>query len=227
MKKELMKSIIQWDVKSWSEPLIYWEQHVDWSKVCHGLELGGREGGLSLWLALKGIKTVCSDLHNVENTARHLHAKYDVDSMINYQDIDATSIPYENHFDVILFKSIIGGIGRGDDIEKQRKVFQQIYKALKPGGKLLYAENLSASAVHQKFRKRFVSWGNTWRYPSSMEMKEFLKDFKSVDFKTTGILGAFGRTEKQRFVLSSIDQLFLNKISADHWKYIGYGIAVK
>ena len=38
-----------------------------------------------------------------------------ISSLIIYQDIDATNIPYENYFDIIVFKSIIGGIGRNNN----------------------------------------------------------------------------------------------------------------
>ena len=59
MTNELIKDIIGWDIKSWSKALVYWNSVVDWSKIQQGLELGGREGGLSLWLGLKGVSTSC------------------------------------------------------------------------------------------------------------------------------------------------------------------------
>lgn len=227
MTKELTKDIIQWDVKSWSKALSYWDSKVEWNKIQHSLELGGREGGLSLWLALKGKSVVCSDLKDVQKTAEQLHKRHHVSTWITYQDIDATNIPYEEYFDLIVFKSIIGGIGRNDNYKNQHKVFKEIYKALKPGGKLLFAENLAASAVHRRLRKRFVQWGSSWRYVSLDEMKEFLSNFSYYDIKTTGLLGTFGRTERQRNVLSAVDDLVLNKICPDRWKYICYGIAEK
>ena len=58
-------------------------------------------------------------------------------------------------------------------------------------------------------------------------MKEFLKDFSTNDIKYTGVLGTFGRNERQRNFLSTIDQLVLNKICPENWKYICYGIATK
>jgi SAM-dependent methyltransferase len=170
---------------------------------------------------------VCSDLKDVQKTAEQLHKRHHVSTWITYQDIDATNIPYEEYFDLIVFKSIIGGIGRNDNYKNQHKVFKEIYKALKPGGKLLFAENLAASAVHRRLRKRFVQWGSSWRYVSLDEMKEFLSDFSYYDIKTTGLLGTFGRTERQRNVLSAVDDLVLNKICPDRWKYICYGIAEK
>jgi len=227
MTKELTKDIIQWDVKSWSKAISYWDSNIEWDKIQNGLELGGREGGLSLWLALKGKETICSDLNDVKNKAEKLHLRYNISSLIKYQDIDATNIPYENYFDIIIFKSIIGGIGRNNNFEIQQKVFKEIYKALKPGGKLLYAENLIASPFHQQLRKKYINWGNSWRYVSIEEMKEFLKDFSTFIIKTTGVLGTFGRNESQRNFLSTIDQFFLNKVCPESWKYISYGIAKK
>lgn len=73
MKSYTQTDIIQWDVKSWSKALNFWENSVDWSKVSTCLELGGREGGLSLWLAGKEKKTICSDLKDVHLTASPLH----------------------------------------------------------------------------------------------------------------------------------------------------------
>lgn len=227
MTKELKNDIIQWDIKSWSKALDYWDSNTDWSKIKNGLEIGGRQGGLSLWLALKGIDTVCSDLKDVKTTAEQLHLRHNITSLIKYQDIDATNIPYENHFDVIVFKSIIGGIGSNDNYEIQQKVFNEIYKALKPGGKLLFAENLVASKFHQRLRKKFVNWGNSWRYVSIKEMEVFLKDFSSFDIQTTGVLGTFGRNESQRNFLATVDKIILNKVCPDNWKYITYGIAEK
>ncbi len=227
MIKELRKDIIQWDVKAWSKALNFWEKNVNWDNVQNGLELGGREGGLSLWLALKGKETICSDLSNVENSAGALHKKYNISSLIKYQDIDATNIPYENFFDIIVFKSILGGIGRNNHYEIQQQVLGQIYKALKPGGKLLFAENLIASSFHQRLRKKFTGWGEAWRYVSIKEMNDLLKDFSSFTLKTTGVLGTFGRNEGQRNFLSTMDEILFNNVCPENWKYIVYGIAEK
>jgi SAM-dependent methyltransferase len=227
MNQQLERDILQWDVKSWAKALQYWERKIDFSTTSKALELGGREGGLSLWLALKGISTVCSDLSCAKKTAEPLHKRYGVSQSIQYQDIDATHIPYENHFDIIVFKSIIGGIGSSNNKQAQDNVFREIYKALKPGGRLLFAENLVASPVHRKLRKRFVKWGESWRYITTSELNVFLRDFDSVEIHSSGVLGTFGRTEKQRNVLSALDNILFNHLCKDSWKYIAYGIATK
>ncbi len=224
---ENIEDIIQWDVKNWSKALFHWDKSVNWSNVKHSLELGGRQGGVSLWLAQKGKQVICSDLDGVQVTAQPLHQKHKVTEYITYQDIDACNIPYENHFDIIVFKSIIGGVGSNDNHEKQKEVFKQIHKALKPGGKLLYAENLIASPLHQQMRKRFISWGNRWRYVSVSEMHDFLKDFNSYDLNTTGVLATFGRSEKQRKLLAQVDQWVFNHLCPKNWRYISYGVAEK
>jgi SAM-dependent methyltransferase len=227
MPSQITKDILQWDVKSWSKVLNYWDTEINWNSVQNGLELGAREGGLSLWLALKGKMTTCSDIENIENTASNLHTKYNLSSLIKYQNIDATDIPYEDFFDIIVFKSIIGGIGRTGNSEKQQIVFDQIYKALKPGGKLLFAENIIASPMHQCLRKRFTDWNDYWQYLSVNQINQFLEAFSSVQIKTNGFLGTFGRNESQRSMLATVDNIFFNKICPPNWKYIAFGIAEK
>lgn len=224
---EELNSILQWDVISWSKALHFWQSNVEFPKIAKALELGGREGGLSLWLALNDKQVICSDLSNTHQTATPLHQKFGVVDFIHYQDIDASKIPYENHFDLIVFKSIIGGIGRNNNIEIQQQVFRQIHKALKPGGMLLFAENLTASPIHKLLRKRFVQWGDSWRYISLDELKSFLQFFSSFQIKSNGFLATFGRNEAQRKFLAHLDDLIFNHICPENWKYIGYGIAVK
>ncbi len=227
MNKQTIQDIIQWDVQSWQKALHFWETELRFASDMNALELGGRQGGLSLWLSLKGIQTTCSDLEKVEETASILHEKYAVRDLVVYQDIDATKIPFENHFDLIVFKSIIGGVGSNDNLEAQREAFKQIYKALKPGGKLFFAENMVASPLHLFFRRRFVNWGNRWRYVTLQEMHDFLRYFSSIELKTTGFLATFGRSESQRKFLSFFDRILFNHITPKSWRYIGYGVAVK
>lgn len=221
----------QWDIRNWSKALPCWEKAIaafpQTAHVRRALELGGREGGLSLWLAQRGFEVVCSDLSGAKDTALPLHTQQGVTAKITYADIDATQIPFENEFDVVVFKSIIGGIGRNNNKEIQQQVFAQIYKALKPGGKLLFAENLTASPLHKFFRKRFTNWSGYWRYVTEAELREFMQPFAQVELHTTGFAGTFGRNEKQKNLLARTDELLLNAITPRSWKYIAYGVAVK
>jgi len=219
--------ILEWDVKSWFPALRYWDDTVEWNQVEHVLDLGARRGGLSLYAALKGVSVVCSDRTGTEASARPLHDKYGLAESITYADIDATDIPYEGAFDLVMFKSVIGGVGYGDRKDRQHEVFRQIYKALKPGGMLIFAENLTASRVHRFLRKQFTRWGADWRYVTVPELREFTSEFSRTEIRTTGVSATFGRTEKQRSVLATIDRVILNAAVPFGARYIAYGCAVK
>jgi SAM-dependent methyltransferase len=224
----IKNDIIEWDVNNWFNSIIFWEKYSSLDlKNCTALELGSNNGGLSLWLALNGCKVICSDVVIPTNQATQIHKKYGVDNKIKYEIIDATNIPYQGCFDIIVFKSILGGIGRNNNIDKQINTINQIYKALKTGGKLFFAENILSSPIHQYLRKKYVNWGENWRYISVEEMKEFLKPFSGFDYITNGFLGAMGRNEFQRKFLGQIDKMIFNLIIPESWKYIMIGIAKK
>ena len=217
---------LSWDSRCWSKSLHYWEAHVPWNRIQYALELGANRGGLSLWLAQKGIQVICSDVSDSEKSAYPLHQKFGMEKLISYQDIDATRIPYESHFDMIVCKSALGGIGRNNDFEKQKEATKEIYKALKPGGIFLFAENLLASPLHQFMRRYFVKWGNSWKYPDIAELRTLVQGFSSVNIQSHGFFSAFGRTEKQRNLLSRADDLMM-PIIPDKLSYVGYGIAIR
>jgi SAM-dependent methyltransferase len=225
MQKDLIKDIIGWDVVNWSKAIEFWGNRINLKErnfKC--LELGGIKGGLSLWLALLGNQVVCSDLENPVKEASVLLNKYKAKA--TFEAIDATKIPYENHFDVIAFKSILGGISRNNNQSLKKKTIDEIYKALNEHGILLFAENLQASMMHKFLRKHFIKWGHEWNYLKIEEIKELFSSFKHVNYITIGFFAAFGRNEKQRNFLGQIDQL-LNPIIPQKMKYIVIGIAEK
>lgn len=203
----LLKDILQWDVKSWSVALHFWNRHVDFSRARRALEIGSRSGGLTLWTAANGVDTVCSDyVDAAAEPAAALLKSYGLSDRFSFAVVDAVSIPYENTFDIILFKSVLGGIGANDRADRQAEALKQMHKALKPGGILLFAENLSASLLHRFFRRRCVGWGSSWRYPTLIELQRFLAPFAHHEIKTAGFSAPFGRNEKQREVLASLDR---------------------
>ena len=137
MEHQLLEDIIEWDIVNWSKALNYWNDEIDISSTSlTALELGGRRGGLSLWLATENNIVICSDLTSPAKSASLLHSNYDVKGSIRYEAIDAINIPYEDHFDIVAFKSILGGISRSGKDELKKRIILEIYKSLKPGGKL-------------------------------------------------------------------------------------------
>lgn len=222
-KKELMRQIVGWDVVNWSKAIHYWEENIPlYGKELECLELGASKGGMTLWLALQKNRVFCTDINGPEPVARDLHQKFDCQTRITYGSMDAMNINEENRFDLVLFKSIMGGICSDD--RKKAELVNQIHKALKPGGMLLFAENLEATLLHRVARKKFGT--PDWNYLRLSEMDEVFSSFTSVRYSTTGFFGCFGRTERQRELLGSFDGL-LDKLIPASSKYIVFGIAVK
>lgn len=224
--KELQQDIVQWDTENWGKLIPQWNEHLDTVVPLRCLEIGAQKGGLSLWVALNRHTVVCSDIKNPQETAKPLHVKYNITKSIDYQAIDILEIPYQNHFDIVFLKSILASVARNNQKELQKKAVHSIYQSLKPGGKLLFAENLTATKVHSFARKKFITWGVHTRYVQLEEMLEFLKDFKTITYETYGFFGAFGRTEKQRRVLGKLDTL-LNGLIPQKWNYLVIGTATK
>ncbi len=219
--------VIGWDVKNWSRALDFWASR---TQVGHGghlcLELGAHLGGLSLWLAMQGNRVICSDLESPEKRARPLHEKYGCQNVIEYQSIDALNIGHGNQFDIVVFKSILGGVARSGKNDLKKKVIDEIYGSLKPGGKLLFVENLEATALHSTIRKRFTAWGGEWNYLKYDEIQDVFGIFERLDYNTRGFLGAFGPTEKTRRWLGAVDSA-LQKAIPKSKRYIVYGVAEK
>ena len=226
--EQCLQDIIEWDVVNWSPALTFWGQKTKHNlSSIYAMELGSKNGGLSLWLALKGSKVKCTDLNGPSELAIEKHLKYGVSSLVEYEALDAMKIPYLEKFDLIMFKSILGMIGWDDHPENQKCAINRIYRALKPGGELLFVENLIGSPLHRLARQNFVPWGRHWRYVTVQELKGFLVPFSSFDYTCFGFGGAFGQDEMQRRILGRLDHLLLNHIVPDYWKYIIAGVAQK
>jgi SAM-dependent methyltransferase len=227
MTEEQISDIIEWDVVNWRQALPIWKAALVGMKgPLRCLELGGRRGGPSLWLALQGHHVVCSDIDGPTEEARALHRKYGVEALISYEAINALDIPYEHAFDVVIFKSIVGGIARDGQDDRKEAVMHQIHKALKPGGTLLFAENLAGSGLHRFLRRHFVKWGAAWNYLRYDELTGLLGPFEGSKYETIGFLGAFGRTENQRQLLGMADKA-LRHVTSNRNRYIVAGYARK
>lgn len=228
MKNILVNDIFEWDVENWSKSILFWEStSTNLLPKYKALEIGARNGGLSLWLGMKGIQVVCSDIDFPTDKAKKKHKNYGVSDLVRYKKVDALQMPYENEFDIIIFKSVLGGIGRNNNSDNIVAALENIHKALKPGGELLFVENLKGSPLHQFFRKKFVKWGGSWNYQSIDSLLSSSKKFSSLKYQTKGFLGAFGPNEKIRKIFGKIDTLIFDRITPQNWRYIFIGVAKK
>lgn len=232
MEQNVINDVITWDVVNWSKSLPFWEKNIDLeNKNYKCLELGARQGGLSLWLALKGNQVVCSDIsydtkpHELEKTKK-LHQKYNCQDKITYQCIDALNIPYENEFDIVMMKSTLGGVREFlmDVPNIEVKVIEQIKKCLKPNGKILFIENCSSTIIHDYARRnKYRHKKNNWNYMKLNEIKSLFSDFNHIETKSVGFIAGFGRSEKQRHFLGNIDNAIENLIPKNlRYIVIGY-----
>lgn len=218
---------LEWDVRNWSVALDFWlAKTTKRLPGCRVLEIGSNLGGLSCWFASQGAHVVHSDYNGTKDRAIDRHKKAGVSHLIDYQVIDATDIPYTDHFDIVVFKSVLGAVGDGKR-ESQKTAVAQMHKALKPGGELFFAENAVASPLHMFLRRKMIKWGNWWGYVTLEDMKEFLAPFSKTEFRSIGFAGTFGRTEGQRDFLALTDKYLFEYIVPDSWKYIIAGVARK
>ena len=214
---------------NWSLALNYWLKETSINLFdCSALEIGSRNGGLSLWLALHGARVVCTDIKGPNAQAKLLHRKYGVSHLIDYHRVDASKMIFDDKtFDVVLFKSVLGDIGWNGNTRRQLKAVKEILRVLKPGGELFFAENLVASPFHQYMRNHFVEWGKSWKYLSLDELVNYFSVFTEFHYRTTGFLGAFGLTQIQKNLFGWLDRLVFNAVIPQKWQYIMIGICKK
>jgi len=223
-----MADIIQWDVGTWKYGLSFWAEKAGIEAGCSALDIGGRDGGLSLFLALNGCRVVCSDLDGPTARARELHRAYGVYDLVSYAEVDATMIPYpDERFDLVVLKSVLGALGdAGEVLAPQRRAIGEIRRVLKPGGRFLLAENMRGSSMHRLLRARYVPWGRRWHYFSTEEVEDLLSPFAAAELSFRGFAATLGRQEWQRRLLHGLDRLIvpLTPVSS---RYVVFGVAVK
>jgi SAM-dependent methyltransferase len=226
--RSLIQDIIGWDTATWSKALRVWDDAIrERANASPALELGAGRGGVSLYLALHGFSVVCSDIDSPELEARPLHQRYSVIERVSYQAIDATAIPFpDNHFDVVAFKSILGGIGGHGRQEALNKTIHEMHRVLQPGGFLLFAENMVGSRVHMFLRRHFVKWGHSWRYFTPADLEGMFGIFARHQLETTGFLSTLGRSEWQRSCLHFLDTV-IDPLVTKRQHYLGFGWAQK
>ena len=234
MQKKLKKDIIGWDITNWSQSLDLFDKSLNYKDIKNVLELGASEqsGGYSLFFANKNFKVTCSGLNKPSDKLISFHQKYACHSHINYESIDAMNISVKEKFDVVCFKSMLGGICRGENKIKAEIVFKQIDKVLKPNGHLVFAENLCSTWFHMFLRNSFGDTigkkSGNWYFFSLDELIILIKKhYEVVSYSTTGFLACFGRSEWQKNILGFLDKFILNHIIPKKWNYIFFGVFKK
>jgi ubiquinone/menaquinone biosynthesis C-methylase UbiE len=235
--KQLLADIVEWDIYTWSNGIVFWNNTIDRifdtannknnsanMEDIKVLDLGARDGGTSLYFALKGFKCVCSDLRGPSEKAKELHIKYGVSKLISYENVDCTCMDYEDEsFDIVAFKSVMGAVGANNNDANIMKAINEMHRVLKPGGVLLFCENTHGSAFHMLMRKRFVKWSKFWNYVSLDFMNRAVEKFEERDIHSFGFLSCM--VKNNSFVYWLDEKLC--RIIKPHNQYMCYGYAKK
>lgn len=218
-----LNEIIEWDVYNWARALPFWQKKSKLNLAnAHALEIGARNGGLSLWMSSICKDVICSDVSDANDKCLALHKKYNVKN-INYLKLDALHDKLPQKLDLVVSKSTLSFF----DEEKISKVIDNIYESLNEGGEYWFVENLAASPVHSFFRKKFTPWASRWNYLRTQDLPIKFKKFSNLQFKTFGVAGLFGRNNLQRNILGRVDKHLLEHILPENCRYVVVAVARK
>lgn len=219
-----LKNIIEWDVLNWSQSLLFWEDEVK-LKDKKVLAIGERNGGLSLWAASQGAEVFCSDQYGIKKEVIDWHSQYNFSKYISYHSINALEIPFNDEFfDIVICKSVIGGIKlvhndpSSRTVDVQKIAIKEIHRVLKKGGSLLGAENMRGSKFHTIVRI-ILKKNKRWRYLKYIEMDELVNLFEFKKFFYFAVLPTnvkFNFINKAFFILNKM----INQFVPDSSKYI-------
>lgn len=226
---DVVTDSIGWDVSTWARALTFWSANTRLGPGSKVLEVGagGDNAGLSLWLADQGLDVTCSGLEPPSAAMRDRHRQYGVADRITYVSADVLTMPFVGEFDLVVFKSVLGRVGADDHFNLQQHAVEQMYKALRPGGELWFAENAAGSLLHRAARRHFGAGRWQWRYVDLDELPALMAPFEDYLSMTFGLTAAFGRTERQRHALARLDHAGLDRAAPPSWRYVMAGVANK
>jgi SAM-dependent methyltransferase len=228
-----IQDIIEWDVLNWSQLIPTWTPVIE--KLDRGskiLAIGERNGGLSIWLALKGFDVICTDRTGPEPQAATLHRKHGVADKIQYDTLDIVDCNWQpGQFDLIIAKSVIGGL-KSDPKDRSTRNFQvqqqavnNIHGLLKPGGYFLSAENMQGSLLLRQLRK-IQKKDRGWRHFRWEEMAPLYHCFAQVESKAFGVIPTLFSNPVANKAVFIINKYCL-QILPPATKYITFTIARK
>ncbi len=216
---------------NWAQLIEYWLPIIqEFPKTAKVLTIGERNGGLSLWLALLGYHVTCTDIVDNTEQAQTLHRKYHVADKISYKKLDVVNDEPDEMYDIILAKSVIGGLkeDRQDAATRnftvQKKAVAHIRSMLRHKGVFLSAENLQGNIVTRGVR-HINNKNKGWRYIEYEELSELFDGYNILQIKTFAILpSSFSSNVINKFS-HSLNRV-LNFLPPD-MKYIAFVAAQK
>lgn len=226
--------IIEWDIDNWGVLIKLWTPIIESLPAgSNVLAIGERNGGLSTWLALHGHNVWCTDRVYPTELAKTNHKKYGVEDKVTYGkfDVVAGDENLYNKFDLIIAKSVIGGLKlvysdrSTRNFAVHKHAVDNIYKCLKGGGYFLSAENMEGGLLASMLRK-LAGKDTGWRYLKWKELPELFSSFEIKQAKAFGIVpGLFKGKILRKFIYGINDYVF--GLLPSSYKYIAFVAARK
>lgn len=232
MTPQQLDDIIEWDVPNWSQAIKFWEPVVnELQPDAKILAIGERNGGLSLWLTLRGFQVVCTDRILPLTEAINLHQKYSVQGKITYRELDIVNASETEQYDLVILKSVFGGLKKeyhntaSRTAEARHLAIHNIYNLLKPGGYLLTADNMRGSWLMLLFR-RIAGKNKGWHYFTHSEFRGLFKSFSFVSQHSFGLFPTLFSSKSLNRLIFSFNKFFSGILPAS-FSYITFTIARK
>mgnify|MGYP001402541302 CR=1 FL=1 len=175
----LIRDCMGWSKDAWAKPFIETLHKKELSfKGINFIEIGaGKYSSLSPFFLHCGAHVTCSYynediLNDLKENNDLLIQKYDIEGKINYERKDLFYL--NNKYDVILMKSVLGGVFREkassiDEIEEFIRYL--INKNLNKNGYLFLLDN--GSSIFENFLENLGSRKNRWRFFKINQLKNF------------------------------------------------------
>ena len=228
-----LKDIIEWDILNWSQLVEYWEPIVNtFPSTSRVLTIGERNGGMTLWLALKGFQVVCTDREGPTSHAVELHKQYGVSDLITYSSFDLVA---ENDdfvkYDLVVAKSVLGGIktnykdSNTRNVQAQKLAIANMHKLLNTGGHVLIAENMKGSWL-LNFLRKCTGRHKGWYYFTEKELHKLFGIFSGLEIRSFGVIPTVFRLNVINKIFFYLNK-YLLKSFPPGFKYIAFVSARK
>ena len=178
--RALIEDCCGWNRKTWADAVEFAVATlpVDLSGYSV-LEIGASDRStLAPLFVAKGADVVCSYYRKpkdlIENgSLRRICSKYGLASP-PVQEMDITDL--QGNYDVVVMKSVLGGVCRSGDYKQIRSMIQKISKSLSIRGLLLTIDN-GYIEMFERLRTALGTGGNTWTYIQRDNFAESLAGF--------------------------------------------------
>ncbi|MDF3047379.1 MAG: hypothetical protein K0R73_497 [Candidatus Midichloriaceae bacterium] len=220
MGKENFRALLEdscgWNKKLWADALEYGLSFCPKGNK-KALEIGAAfHSSLSPALKFMGYDVTCSYYEEFDQAiilSGNLSAtsnKYNL-PLPYLQELNAWKLKPEC-YDVIVMKSVLGGICRDNNYELASDLTKVLYAALKPGGVLITLDN-QANSFSKLMRRFFGAGANKWTYIDKKKFLQILQPYKFFQ-KGFGLLnfakfGTIGGKEVFNNTAYLVDKLLL------------------